>query len=42
MERRGEAEGQTGGNMDETESLSVNLNQRQWWLGDGGVGWEGA
>ncbi|KAM7396679.1 hypothetical protein PAMP_019703 [Pampus punctatissimus] len=26
MEIRGEAEGQTGGNMDETESLCVNPN----------------
>lgn len=36
MERRGEAGGQTGGNMDETESLCVNPNQRLQWPGDGG------
>lgn len=28
--------------MDEAESLCVNPNQRLWWLGGGGVGWEGA
>lgn len=33
MERRGEAEGQTGGNMDETESLCMNPHQRLQWLG---------